>query len=153
MTNTLHPPHISLCPSTNSPQIDMNKLAFLTGYTPGSASVTFGNIKRKIKLLGEGLAANGPTTPKKASGSGRGKAGTTPKSTGKRGADKDGESPTKRAKKGAAMKRSNDESDDEELFAPKVKKEESADITTGANDFYDQLQNASGGQYEFEQQF
>lgn len=130
----------------------MNKLASLTGYTPGSASVTFGNIKRKIKLLGERLAADGPATPKKAGGPGRGKAGTTPKSTGKRGAGKtidDSESPTKRAKKGRAKKRNDDDDDDEELFTPKVKKEELADITSGANDFYDQLHNASG--YDFGQ--
>jgi hypothetical protein len=105
----------------------MNKLASLTGYTPGSASVTFGNIKRKIKLLGDGLAADGPATPKKAGGPERGKAGTTPKSTGKRGAGKadgDGETPSKRAKK--TKKTTNDDEDDEESI-PKVKKEELAD--------------------------
>jgi hypothetical protein len=126
----------------------MNKLASLTGYTPGSASVTFGNIKRKIKLLGDGLAADGPATPKKAGGPGRGKAGTTPKSTGKRGAGKadgDGETPSKRAKK--TKKTTNDHEDDEESI-PKVKKEELADITNGAMDFYGQLESAA---YDYEQ--
>ena len=42
----------------------MNKLALLTGYTPGSASVTFGKIKQKIKLLGDSLSSAGPAAPK-----------------------------------------------------------------------------------------
>jgi hypothetical protein len=133
---------------TDPPQVDMNKLASLTGYTPGSASVTFGNIKRKIKLLGEGLAADGPANPKKTGGPGRGKTGTTPKSTGKRGAAaNDDESPTKRAKKSSA-KKSRSSDDDEEDIIPKVKKEELVDINEGANGFYNQLQGAT---YEFEQ--
>ncbi|KAF1913950.1 hypothetical protein BDU57DRAFT_328226 [Ampelomyces quisqualis] len=133
----------------SQPKIDMNKLASLTGYTPGSASVTFGNIKRKIKLLGEDLAAGGPATPKKGGGPGRSKStGGTPKSTGKRGASKsvgaDDESPTKRSRKTTA-KMNRDDDDDEEIFAPRVKKEELADITSGANSFYDQLGNAAAG--------
>jgi hypothetical protein len=128
----------------------MEKLADLTGYTPGSASVTFGNIKRKIKLLGEDLAANGPATPKKAGGPGRSKT-TTPKSTGKRGAAKtaDNESPTKRTKKNSTKKTRDDLEDDDEHFAPPVKKEEVNDINEGANDFYSQVQNAAG--YDTEQ--
>ncbi|RMZ69378.1 gpi transamidase component pig-u [Pyrenophora seminiperda CCB06] len=46
------------------PKIDMNKLALLTGYTPGSASVTFGKIKQKLKLLGEARSSSGPAPPK-----------------------------------------------------------------------------------------
>lgn len=52
----------------------MQKLSVLTGYTPGSASVTFGNIKRKLRLIGESLAL-GPSssiTPKKVGGPRRG---------------------------------------------------------------------------------
>lgn len=134
----------------------MTKLASLTGYTVGSASVTFGKIKQKIKHLGEGLAADGPATPKRGGGPGRSKA--TPKSTGKRAAfksagdDNGSESPTKRSKKtaGAAKKKRNngdddDDDDDDEMFAPRVKKEELTDITAGAMSFYDQLENAAAG--------
>jgi hypothetical protein len=120
----------------------MVKLASLTGYTPGSASVTFGNIKRKIKLLGEGLAASGPATPKKNSGAATPKKSGGPKSTGKRGASKNDETPTKRRKKG------DDDDDDDEMFVPKVKKEEVSDITSGANEYFEQLEMVSG--YDFE---
>lgn len=123
----------------------MNKLAQLTGYTPGSASVTFGNIKRKIKLLGEGVAASGPSTPKKAGGPGRSKAGAaTPKSSGKRtsaaaGAEGADETPTKRKK--AVPKKSTraaDSDSDEELAFRAVKREEVEDINAGANDLFGQ---------------
>jgi hypothetical protein len=135
-TPSLHP---------NTPQIDMQKLAALTGYTPGTASVTFGNIKRKIKLLGEGLAAAGPATPK-GGGPGRGKAaGATPRSSAKRSAAKateeDGtETPTKRPKKSPPKKaaRNADDDDDEEFDFGKVKKEELNDINTAADGFYAQ---------------
>jgi hypothetical protein len=138
---------------TNPLQIDMNKLATLTGYTPGSAAVTFGNIKRKIKLLGEGLAADGPATPKKGAGAGRPKASATPKKRGTSTAAADDESPTKRAKKTSSTKetRKDHEDEDDEDFAPKVKKEELADLNQAANDFYGQLQGAA--QAEFEQSF
>jgi len=131
----------------------MQKLASLTGYTTGSASVTFGNIKRKIKLLGEGLAADGPATPKNGAGAGRSKASATPKKRGTSSATAaDDESPTKRAKKQSAKKnRMNEDQDDDEDFAPKVKKEELADINQAANDFYGQLQAAA--QAEFEESF
>lgn len=120
----------------------MTKLASLTGYTVGSAGVTFGNIKRKIKLLGEGLTADDQATPKKGGGPGRSKSSiTTPKSTGKRGAasksagDDESETPTKRSKKQKA--RDDDDDEDEEMFAPRVKKEELNDINNGAMSFYD----------------
>ncbi|EFQ91521.1 hypothetical protein PTT_11612 [Pyrenophora teres f. teres 0-1] len=48
----------------SQPKIDMNKLASLTGYTPGSATVTFGKIKHKIKLIGDSLSSSGPAPPK-----------------------------------------------------------------------------------------
>ncbi|OAL05847.1 hypothetical protein IQ06DRAFT_332238 [Phaeosphaeriaceae sp. SRC1lsM3a] len=139
------------------PKIDMAKLASLTGYriassqTPGSASVTFGNIKRKLKLLGEGLAADGPATPKKGGGPGRAKAASTPRSAGKRNRkSEDGEeSQSKKAKEGAARKPHNDSDEDDELSVPRIKKEELTDVTNGASDFFDQLQNAAG-QYDFE---
>jgi len=134
----------------------MNKLASLTGYTPGSASVTFGNIKRKIKLLGEGLAANGPATPKNGSGAGRAKA--TPKSSGKRTAkaaaagsdEEEAATPSKRPKKNSAKKpRRNADDDDDEEFASfgNIKKEELNDITTSADDFYAQAHQAAGYGY------
>jgi hypothetical protein len=122
----------------------MVKLASLTGYTPGSASVTFGNIKRKLKLLSE-VAASSPATPKK----GASKSSTTPQSTGKRGAKMgDEESPTKRAKETPAKKARNDDEDDDEYFIPKIKKEEANHITQGADVFYKQIQKA--GRYDFE---
>ncbi|KAI1542971.1 PIG-U domain containing protein [Pyrenophora tritici-repentis] len=49
------------------PKVDMNKLASLTGYTPGSASVTFGKIKQKIRLVGDSLSSAGPAPPKNGS--------------------------------------------------------------------------------------
>jgi hypothetical protein len=139
---------------TDSHQINMEKLADLTGYTPGSASVTFGNIKRKLKLLGEDLAANGPATPKKGGGPGRSKT-TTPKSTGKRAAPKatgkTDESPTKRTKKNAPKKmRDNSDDDDDEQLAPRVKKEEVNDIIESADNFYSQIKDAASG-YDPEQ--
>jgi hypothetical protein len=91
-------------------KINMDKLARLTGYTPGSASVTFGNIKRKIKLLGEALAEDGPRTPKKG---GRGKSvGVTPKKHGKN-VDADA-TPSKRARKAAAVEDDNDNAGDDD---------------------------------------
>lgn len=136
----------------------MAKLASLTGYTVGSASVTFGNIKRKIKLFGEGLTANGPATPKKGGGPGRSKSTTTPKSTDKRAASKptghdESETPTKRPKTAGKKKRTydDDDDDDDEMSAPRVKKEEINDITTGAMNFYDQLGNAAA-EYDAQQQ-
>jgi flagellum-specific peptidoglycan hydrolase FlgJ len=134
----------------------MVKLASLTGYTPGSASVTFGNIKRKLKQLGEGLAADGPATPK----NGRSKATATPKSsTSKRTAsskpadadDEDQPTPSKRPKKTAAPKKSrdaNDDDDDDEHFVPRVKKEEVEDLNASANDFYAQMHGAAAGYAE-----
>jgi hypothetical protein len=137
----------------------MVKLASLTGYTAGSASVTFGNIKRKLKLLGEGLAADGPATPKKGGGPGRSKAsGATPKSTGKRGASKapgttDDETPTKRAKKGTAKKTRDDDDDDDEHFHPNVKMEEVAELNSSVQDFYGQMSNAAAGYASQEENF
>ncbi|KAI8937983.1 hypothetical protein NX059_005661 [Plenodomus lindquistii] len=139
----------------SQPKIDMAKLASLTGvppvtaptltrlkYTPGSASVTMGNIKRKLKLLGDTMVSNGgPTTPRKAGGPGRGKT-TTPKSTAgaKRGAIAC-ETPSKRQKKGERQKQllvEDDEDDGEEMCETKgirVKKEEYAGEEEGETAF------------------
>ncbi|KAL5118353.1 hypothetical protein ACEQ8H_003702 [Pleosporales sp. CAS-2024a] len=138
------------------PKIDMDKLASLAGYTRGSASVIFGTIKRKIKLLGEGLAADGPATPK--TNSARAKPAPTPKSSAKRAMPAkdiaEDHSPTKRAKKATpkAMKkesRNDDDEDDEEQDAVvvKVKKEEGAELNESAVGFYEQLNRSA---YAFE---
>ncbi|KAF2132106.1 hypothetical protein P153DRAFT_184310 [Dothidotthia symphoricarpi CBS 119687] len=116
----------------SQPKIDMTKLASLTGYTTGSASVTFGNIKRKIKLLGESLSSNGPATPKKTGGPGRSKA--TPASTStsgrkkKRGAADNGAADTPSKKKKKAAHDYDGDDVDEEFVVPKVKKEEVQDL-------------------------
>ncbi|KAF2202502.1 hypothetical protein GQ43DRAFT_439644 [Delitschia confertaspora ATCC 74209] len=72
----------------------------MSGYTLGSAKVTFGKIRRKIKAFdgsADGTAAVAPATPKKAASA----APKTPKSSAKRGAatntGEDG-SPTKKSK-------------------------------------------------------
>ncbi|KAF1830968.1 hypothetical protein BDW02DRAFT_650259 [Decorospora gaudefroyi] len=108
------------------PKIDIPKLAQLTGYTTGSASVTFGKIKSKIKSLGDSLSENGPAvTPKKP-------AKPSPKSTPKRKTtiNDNASTPSKRAKKtparGADEEDDNDDDDDDDIAAL-VKKEESVD--------------------------
>ncbi|EOA81738.1 hypothetical protein ACJQWK_11114 [Exserohilum turcicum] len=76
------------------PKIDMVKLAALTGYTPGSASVTLGNIKRKIKLVGDSAAADASAASLPAP--------TAPTSTPRKRKTKnplENKSPTKSAKK------------------------------------------------------
>ncbi|KAI4692161.1 uncharacterized protein J4E84_003129 [Alternaria hordeiaustralica] len=118
------------------PKVDMVKLAALTGYTPGSASVTFGNIKRKLKNMAAGASEDSPATPAAKSRSGgraRATATSTPK---KRGATAAPTSASKRSKKGAAARETtssasdgnNDDDDDDDfgLNGPKVKKEEPA---------------------------
>ncbi|KAJ4326337.1 hypothetical protein N0V94_000012 [Neodidymelliopsis sp. IMI 364377] len=118
------------------PKIDFAKLAALTGYTPGSANVTFGKIKRKLKA--KAAATSGvpvaPKTPKKST------TATTPKS-GKRGAAGiDGataDTPSKRSKK--VSKPARDEDDDEEFATLKVKKEEIDDIAAGADVFFQEM--------------
>ncbi|KAJ4384128.1 hypothetical protein N0V86_000973 [Didymella sp. IMI 355093] len=120
----------------SEPKIDNKKLAELTGYTEGSASVTLGKIKRKLKL--KAAASTGVVnTPKKAATS---RLARTPKS-GKRGATEDAAegTPSKKGKK--ASKPTNDEDDDEEFGEFKVKKEEVTDINTGADTFF---QEATG---------
>ncbi|KAH7406170.1 hypothetical protein DE146DRAFT_435652 [Phaeosphaeria sp. MPI-PUGE-AT-0046c] len=137
------------------PKVDMNKLASLTGYTPGSAAFTMGKIKRKLKNKTLGISASNPT-PKKSQGRPR----STPSLSAKRGAakraaaatseDESEPTPSKKTKIGGARKQRIDSDDDDELSGPRIKKEELADVTYGADHFFDQLQNAVG-QYDFEQ--
>ncbi|KAF2877108.1 hypothetical protein BDV95DRAFT_601524 [Massariosphaeria phaeospora] len=122
----------------SEPKIDIDKLASLTGYTHGSASVTMGNIKRKLKQHAASVGG-APVTPKKGSSGGRPK--TTPKSTGKRGASATGDadaSPTKKQKGAAPKKRAaaNLSDDDEEFGDFKIKGEEKDDILRTADDLF-----------------
>ncbi|KAL1656736.1 hypothetical protein SLS61_000532 [Didymella pomorum] len=99
-------------------------------YTEGSASVTMGKIKRKLKAKAAGSSGVVNNTPKKTATP---RAPRTPKS-GKRGASKAaGEgTPTKKGKK--TSKSTNDDDDDDDDFAAlSVKKEEVADIDNGAS--------------------
>ncbi|KAF1936540.1 hypothetical protein EJ02DRAFT_427425 [Clathrospora elynae] len=121
------------------PKIDMRKLASLTGYTFGSASVTFGNIKRKIKLLGDSLSAIAPATPKKRGGSDLAK--TTPKKRGAAAVNDTATTPSKRTRKVARQPSADDEEDDEEDFGFEakskgavVKKEEEEEGVDGFDD-------------------
>ena len=99
-------------------------------YTAGSASVTFGKIKRKLKAKAAGSSGAPLTTPKKpAAGKSR-----TPRSS-KRGATEDATgTPSKKGKK--ATKPANNDEDEEEFSIFKVKKEEVADINNGADVFF-----------------
>jgi hypothetical protein len=113
----------------------MTKLASLTGYTTGSAAFTMSKIRRKLKARTAGISAASPT-PKKASGRPR---------TNKN-ADEEVGTPSKRAKKGAVA----EQDDDEEDFAPAIKKEEVSELNQGANVYFGQLQNAAKG-YGFQE--
>jgi hypothetical protein len=100
----------------------MDKLAKLTGYTTGSASVTFGKIKRKMKQHAEGPSP--ASTPRKpAAGS---------KKRGPTGRDEE----TPRKKKAAKHYDSDD--DDEEFKHVKVKKEEKNELLQGADQYFKQ---------------
>ncbi|KAH7563490.1 hypothetical protein BM1_00537 [Bipolaris maydis] len=122
------------------PKIDMVKLGALAGYTPASASVTFGRIKSKIKLLGGSLhdTPGTPGTP--------GMPGTPSKSTPKKKAATPASTPRKRkntaaaaaaaaadatpSKKGKMLRREDDVEDDDEVIkcdVPGVKKEEESE--------------------------
>jgi hypothetical protein len=122
----------------------MAKLARLTGYTEGSASVTFGKIKRKLKshtagLDGANTNALPTSTPKKTGGPGRGKTGTPGSGAGKKRNGDGDDSPTKKAK--ATPKKSKklvDEDDEDEFVSPRIKKEELGDLTDTAASFYQQ---------------
>lgn len=106
----------------------MNKLAALTGYTPGSAGFTMGKIKRKLKNKTAGISEDSPA-PKSRSGRPRTAAATsTPK---KRGATAAHASASKRRTarqptSSASDGNNDDDDDDFGLNGPKVKKEEPA---------------------------
>jgi hypothetical protein len=147
------PPHhasIFIAYALTQRQIDMDKLAALTGYTPGSASVTLGKIKQKIKLVGSSTPA-APITPKRAGGPVRGKA-----SSAKRGAAKandDDESPSKKRKAPAKKIREEDieaDDDEEQFMGIGIKKEQSPE-GMGSYEFYDQAREAAGYEIEDEE--
>ncbi|KAJ4374292.1 hypothetical protein N0V83_003033 [Neocucurbitaria cava] len=135
-------------PRANNTQVNMEKLARLTGYTPKSAQVTFGKITRKIKLMAESLSENGPATPKKGGGGPK----ATPTSTtsksggGKRTAAADNETPSKKQKNqggGGARNKAKKEiiehsEEEDEVDSFKVKDEEHDDA------FFDALLSAAG---------
>jgi len=109
----------------------------MSQYTPGSANVTFGKIKRKLKAKAAGAPAV-PATPKKATG-GRPK---TPKSN-KRGATEEpaaAGTPSKKSKK--VTKPQSD--DDEEFVNFTVKKEEISDMNSGADAFFKEATEYAG---------
>jgi len=110
----------------------MNKLAALTGYTPGSAGFTMGKIKRKLKNKTAGISEDSPAAKSR---SGRPRTATATSTPKKRGATAAPTSASKRSKKGAAARETtssvsdaNDDDDDDVfgLNGPKVKKEEPA---------------------------
>ncbi|KAF2794126.1 hypothetical protein K505DRAFT_304579 [Melanomma pulvis-pyrius CBS 109.77] len=111
------------------PKINMAKLAHLTGYTQGSASVTLGKIKRKMRQHAEG-AGTSPTTPKKPTGV------TKPKSGTKRPTATPHDTPSK--KKGSAKPPRYDSDDDGEFANVKVKTEEGRELLRGADEFLKQ---------------
>lgn len=126
-------------PSTNHvlPQIDIKKLARLTGYTEGSASVTIGKIKRKLKTHaasnGDGDDGTPPaSTPKKTPAK-------TPKFTGKRAANtaaaQDTPAKKRKAPQGSAPEPAVFQEEEEEEF--KLKTEVEDDVEEGGYDgFY-----------------
>jgi len=53
------------------PQVDTNKLAALAGYTPKSATVTFGRIKQKLKAMTDGVESAAASTAAEVDGDGQ----------------------------------------------------------------------------------
>ncbi|KAI4703173.1 hypothetical protein J4E81_002050 [Alternaria sp. BMP 2799] len=112
------------------PKVDMNKLAALTGYTPGSAGFTMGKIKRKLKNKTAGISEDSPAAKSR---SGRPRTATATSTPKKRGAT--AAAPASASKRRAARHptssneaSANDDDDDDDfgLHGPKVKKEEPA---------------------------
>ena len=108
----------------------MNKLAALTGYTPGSAGFTMGKIKRKLKNKTAGISEDSPAAKSR---SGRPRTATATSTPKKRGAT--AAAPASASKRRAARQptssneaSANDDDDDDDfgLHGPKVKKEEPA---------------------------
>ncbi|KAI4651279.1 uncharacterized protein J4E78_007970 [Alternaria triticimaculans] len=138
------------------PKVDMVKLAALTGYTPGSASVTFGNIKRKLKNMAAGASEDSPATPAaKSRSGGRARATATTSTPKKRGAT--AAAPASASKRRAARQptssneaSANDDDDDDDfgLNGPKVKKEEPA-FDDGFDLVEEDVPNRDGMSYGF----
>lgn len=127
-------------------QIDVNKLAALTGYTPGSAGVTLGKIKQKIRALADSVSGvpSIPNTPRKNNKVG------TPSSTARkrRIAISDGsvsDTPSKKSKK-AGQDKIQQDADDEPLFPDMiaVKKEEDKDHFFGEDSDFILLSGLQG---------
>ncbi|KAF3049154.1 hypothetical protein E8E11_006968 [Didymella keratinophila] len=118
----------------SEPKIDNKRLAELTGYTEGSASVTMGKIKRKLKARAAESSGVVKNTPKKAATP---RAPKTPKS-GKRGAfEAAGEgTPTKKGKKASKPTNDDDDDNDDEFANFSIKKEEVTDVNNGADAFF-----------------
>ncbi|KAF3004226.1 hypothetical protein E8E13_007217 [Curvularia kusanoi] len=114
----------------SDPKIDFTKLAQLANYTPASASVIFGKIKRKLKAKATGVST-APATPKKSKSA---RQPRTPASA-KRAAASDAAdgTPSKKSKK--AKKPASDD-EDEEFGNFTVKREEITDINEGADAFF-----------------
>jgi hypothetical protein len=110
----------------------MNKLASLTGYTPGSAAFTMGKIKRKLKNKTAGISEDNPAAKSRP---GRPRTATvTAISTNKKRDATAAPVPAKRPRKGAVPREPtsspsehlfNAEDDDEDFsLGIKIKKEE-----------------------------
>lgn len=119
------------CSPLTTTQVDTKKLAALTGYTVGSAGVTLGKIKRKLKNMSAavtGEAVTPTSTPRK-----------TPKSGGKRAAanTNDDDTPSKKPRSNKKKARTPEPDDDDEEFRKvHVKNEEVADLLQGADAFF-----------------
>ena len=129
----------------------MPRLAELTGYTVGSASVTLGKIRRKMKLHAEGASA--PSTPKKPAGvsksTPKGTPKGTPKSSPKKRTVPDSTSGSPKKKKG---KQVDNDDDYEEFHTPHIKAEEHKDLLRDAGEFLVKNEYASG-QHGFNQSY
>ena len=110
----------------------MNKLAALTGYTPGSAGFTMGKIKRKLKNKTAGISEDSPAAKSRSGRPRTATATSTPKKRGATGATGATGSASKRhaarqhTSSNEASANDDDDDDDFGLNGPKVKKEEPA---------------------------
>jgi hypothetical protein len=127
--------------------MDFKKFAQLTGYTEGSAKVTLGNIKRKLKNHASGITGTPASTPKKSATP----SVKTPKSGGgkKRAVAEDAngngndESPTKKARTPAKAKpkKKREEDADDEFADVKIKSEEVRHVENDFQAFLKQQEN------------
>ncbi|OCK86085.1 hypothetical protein K432DRAFT_399681 [Lepidopterella palustris CBS 459.81] len=114
----------------SEPKIDYEKLSRLSGYTVGSAKVTVGTIKRKMRIAAGEDVATKSSSPSK----GDGVTATTPrKRKSTTHGDEQGSS-KKRGKKGqAAAAPANLDDDDEEFERSPIRKSEHDAILAGAS--------------------